>query len=84
MAHHKTGTCWNVTYQGETITVTVIDHVDDGYNLSEETMINLTCAGLLILRSNPFADAYRSNNQTGQGVVDGTAVQVPNLLCGLE
>ncbi|KAF9793146.1 SnodProt1 [Thelephora terrestris] len=36
------GTCWNITYQGETITVTVIDHTDDGFNLSEEAMNTLT------------------------------------------
>lgn len=43
MAHCVTGTCWNVTFQGQTITVTVIDHADDGFNLSEEAVNTLTC-----------------------------------------
>ena len=37
-----TGTCWNITFQGQTITVTVIDRAGDGYNLSEEAMNTLT------------------------------------------
>ena len=41
----STGTCWNVTYGDETITVTVIDYAGDGYNLSEESMNTLTYAG---------------------------------------
>jgi len=36
------GTCWNITYQGRTITVTVVDHADEGYNLSKEAMDALT------------------------------------------
>ncbi|KAF9781691.1 SnodProt1 [Thelephora terrestris] len=36
------GSCWNITYQGETITVTVIDYAGDGFNLSEEAMNTLT------------------------------------------
>ena len=47
IAHRIIGTCWNVTYQGETITVTVIDHADDGYNLSEEAMNVLTYVNFL-------------------------------------
>lgn len=42
-----TGSCWNITYQGETITVTVIDSASDGFNLSEEAMNTLTCVGSL-------------------------------------
>lgn len=38
-----TGTCWNITYQGQTITVTVIDYAEDGFNLSEESVNTLTC-----------------------------------------
>ena len=47
VAHRIIGSCWNVTYQGETIVVTVIDHADDGYNLSEEAMNVLTCVKFL-------------------------------------
>ena len=43
VAHRIIGTCWNVTYQDEAILVTVIDHADDGFNLSEEAMNVLTC-----------------------------------------
>ena len=42
----STGSCWNVTYGDETITVTVIDHADDGYNLSQEAMGLLECVGI--------------------------------------
>jgi len=85
VAHPKTGTCWNVTYQDRSVIVTVIDHVGDGYNLSEEAMDKLTCAGLLILLSLLFADAYRSDNQAvWSGAVDGTGVQVAKSLCGLK
>lgn len=42
MAHPLTGTCWNVTYQDQMITVTVIDHADNDYNLAEEAMNELT------------------------------------------
>ena len=39
-----TGTRWNVTYRGETIAVTVIDHVEAGtYNLSEEDIGTVAC-----------------------------------------
>ena len=47
MAHRITGTCWNVTYEGNTITVTVIDSAGDGYNLSEEAMNTLTCVDFI-------------------------------------
>lgn len=46
-----TGTCWNVTYQGEAIAVTVIDYAGDGYNLSEEAMNTLTCVEFFSLFS---------------------------------
>ena len=42
------GTCWTVTYNGETITVTVIDYAGDGYNLSEEAMNTLTYADFIL------------------------------------
>lgn len=50
---YLTGSCWNITYHGKTITVTVIDHAD-GYNLSEEGMNTLTCVGILPLSSPRF------------------------------
>ena len=86
MAYPKTGTCWNVTYQGKTITVTVVDRAaeEDSYNLSEGALNKLTCAGLLILLSHLFADTYRRNNQAEfLGAVDGTGFQVAKSLCGL-
>jgi len=51
VAYRIIGTCWNVTYQDETIVVTVIDHADDGYNLSLEAMNVLTCVKFLFLSS---------------------------------
>lgn len=36
------GTCWQITYGGKFINVTVIDTVDDGFNLSIEAMDTLT------------------------------------------
>jgi hypothetical protein len=61
--------------------VTVIDHADDGFNLSKEAVNTLTCVGFSDLI--PFADAYCSDGQADLGVFDGTGVQVPNSLCGL-
>jgi hypothetical protein len=49
MVYHITGTCWNITYQDQTITVTVIDTAGDGYNLSEEAVNTLTCVDFFIL-----------------------------------
>jgi len=46
-AHCAIGTCWNVTYLGKTITVTVIDHAGDGYTLSKGAMNTLTCVDFL-------------------------------------
>ncbi|VDB94655.1 unnamed protein product [Peniophora sp. CBMAI 1063] len=36
------GSCWKLTYGGETITVTVIDHAGDGFNIAEESLNVLT------------------------------------------
>ena len=36
------GTCWELTYDGESIYVLAIDHADDGFNISEEAMNKLT------------------------------------------
>lgn len=65
--------------------MTVIDHADDGYNLSQEAMNNLTCVGfLIVLSSVRFADVHCSDGHAVDwGVVDGSGVQVPNSLCGL-
>jgi len=85
-AHRIIGTCWNVTYQDETIVVTVIDHADDGYNLSEEAMNTLTCANFCPSSlSGPVVDAGCSDGQAEWlGAVDGIGVQVPNSYCGLK
>ena len=48
-AHHGTGSCWNLTYMGETITVTVVDYAGDGFNIAEEAMNTLTCADSKLL-----------------------------------
>jgi len=32
------GTCWELSYNGNTVTILVIDHADDGFNISEEAM----------------------------------------------
>jgi len=86
VAHRIIGTCWNVTYQSETIVVTVIDHADEGYNLSEEAMNALTCVNFMSSFSlGSFVDAGCSNGQAELlGVVDGTGVQIPNSYCGLK
>ncbi|EPQ58697.1 Asp f 13-like protein [Gloeophyllum trabeum ATCC 11539] len=36
------GSCWELTYNGKTITVLAVDHTDDGFNLSEAAMNDLT------------------------------------------
>lgn len=38
------GTCWELTYSGtgRSINVLVIDHAEDGFNLSQEALDNLT------------------------------------------
>lgn len=36
------GTCWTITYNNQSVTVTVVDHAGDGFNLSEEAMNFLT------------------------------------------
>ena len=36
------GSCWRLTYQGRSITVTAIDHTDDGFNLSLQALNTLT------------------------------------------
>lgn len=70
-----------------TVTVTVVDHAEDGFNFSEEAMNFLTC--VLFLEDTQglfafFADAYNSNGQAGPlGAVDATAVQVDKSRCGL-
>lgn len=43
MAHCVTGTCWNVTYQGVTVTVTAIDLATNGFVLSKDSVNALTC-----------------------------------------
>ncbi|TFK45635.1 epl1 protein [Heliocybe sulcata] len=36
------GSCWQLTYNDKTITILVIDHANEGFNLSEEAMNDLT------------------------------------------
>lgn len=36
------GSCWKITYNGETITVTAIDHAGDGFNLAKAALNTLT------------------------------------------
>ncbi|GBE82785.1 Protein SnodProt1 [Sparassis crispa] len=36
------GTCWEITYDGTTITVLAVDTASEGFNLSEEAMNALT------------------------------------------
>lgn len=36
------GTCWQLGYKGRTINMVAIDHTDDGFNLSEDAMNQLT------------------------------------------
>ncbi|EPQ57828.1 Cerato-platanin [Gloeophyllum trabeum ATCC 11539] len=36
------GTCWQLTYNGKTITVLAIDHTDNGFNIALEAMNDLT------------------------------------------
>jgi len=36
------GSCWKLTYNGTSVTVTAIDHAGDGFNLSLESMNTLT------------------------------------------
>ncbi|KZV64666.1 Cerato-platanin [Peniophora sp. CONT] len=36
------GSCWKITYGGETITVTAIDHAGDGFNIAEAALNTLT------------------------------------------
>lgn len=36
------GSCWQISYQGETVNVTAIDHAGDGFNLSLEAMNSVT------------------------------------------
>ncbi|KAI0792714.1 SnodProt1 [Abortiporus biennis] len=36
------GSCWNLSFQGRTITVLAVDHAEDGFNISEEAMDELT------------------------------------------
>lgn len=43
VAHCATGTCWNITYLGKTVTVTVVDRAGDGYTLSKSALNKLTC-----------------------------------------
>ena len=38
----KCGSCWKITYGGETITVTAIDHAGDGFNIAEAALNTLT------------------------------------------
>jgi len=85
VAHPKTGTCWEITYNGTQIKVAVIDQARKGYVLSLKAMNDLTYANLLILLSHSFADTYRSNGKAEQlGLIEGaTDVQVDNSLCGL-
>ena len=43
MAHCVTGSCWNVTYEGQSVMMTVVDHAGDGYTLSKKALDTLTC-----------------------------------------
>ena len=36
------GSCWKLTYNGTSVTVTAMDHAGDGFNLSLESMNTLT------------------------------------------
>ena len=86
-AHLKTGSCWNVTYNGTSVLVTVVDTAGaDTFNLPLEAMNELTCADLLILLSRSFADASHSKGEAQQlGSVNGaTASRYSHLPCGLQ
>ena len=39
---HSCGTCWQLNHNGSSIFVLVIDHTDDGFNISKEAMDELT------------------------------------------
>ena len=43
MAHCVTGSCWDVTYEGQSVMMTVVDHAGDGYTLSKKALDTLTC-----------------------------------------
>ncbi|PSR80301.1 hypothetical protein PHLCEN_2v6773 [Hermanssonia centrifuga] len=36
------GSCWELTFNGTTVTVLAVDHTEDGFNISEEAMNLLT------------------------------------------
>ncbi|KAI5120163.1 hypothetical protein M0805_008430 [Coniferiporia weirii] len=36
------GTCWNVTFNGTSVTVLAVDHADSGFNIGLTAMNNLT------------------------------------------
>jgi len=87
VAHPKTGSCWEVTFNGTSISVTVIDAAGaDTVNLPLEAMNKLTCADLLVFLSHSFADASRSNGRAEQlGSVEGAnTAWVSSLPCGLQ
>ena len=85
VAHPKTGVCLEVTYNGNSVLVTIVDAAGpDTLNLSLEAMNELTCADLLILLSHSFANAYRSNGRAEElGSINGATVSLHSLVpCG--
>lgn len=36
------GSCWNITFNGTSITFTAVDHADSGFNIAQSAMDNLT------------------------------------------
>ena len=63
----KCGSCWKITYGGETITVTAIDQASNGgFNIAEEAMNTLT-----------------NGQAEHDGMVNATAVEVDMSECGI-
>ena len=42
-AHCVTGSCWNITYEGQSVIVTVVDRAGDGFTLTKQALDKLTC-----------------------------------------
>ena len=86
MAHCVTGSCWNVTYEGQLVMMMVVDRVGDGHTLSKMALDTLACVDSSPCPlSKSFVDMNCSNNHAAEfGAVDGITVQVPNSLCGLK
>lgn len=61
------GTCWNVTYQGTTVTILVVDTAKDTFDISEEAFNTLTNDEAILFTSPLMAEA----------------VQVDLALCGV-